>query len=137
MIASETDPDIYPAQGKLPNSGNSQEWSTYFGHSSDAIVAIGVTTGNETTKHILGIAAGASYATLNATQCSVTFTRRAFEISACLSDHSVTVTGTANGNDFPASKNLTRTLIRHYFVVGKRQVLGRIQNRSVSEVTVC
>ena len=138
VIASESDPDIYPAHGNLPDSGNSQEWSTYFGHSSDAIVAIGVTTNNETTKHILGIAAGTSYAALNATQCSVIFTPKIFNISVSLSDHSINVTETANGDDFPASKNLTRTLIRQFELITNDQtslyvsVIGDSFNSSIA-----
>lgn len=138
VIASETDPDIYPAQGNLPDSGDSAEWSTYFGHSSDAIVAIGVTTNNETTKHILGIAAGASYAALNATQCSVTFTPKTFNGSVSLLDHSINVTETANGDDFAASKNLTRTLIRQFELIANDQtslyvsVIGDSFNSSIA-----
>lgn len=69
----------------------------YFGHSNDAIVAIGVTTNNASIEHILGIAAGKSYATLNATQCTITFTPRIFNISVSLSDRSINVTDISNG----------------------------------------
>ncbi|KAF7556666.1 hypothetical protein G7Z17_g1204 [Cylindrodendrum hubeiense] len=61
---------IYPASGFLPDS-DTGETSDYFGHSPDAIVAMGVAMG--TGKRFLGIAAGSSYHALNATQCAVDF----------------------------------------------------------------
>lgn len=138
VIANETDPDMYPALGNLPDSDDSEEFSTYFVHGSDAIVAIGVTANNESTEHILGIAAGESYAALNATQCTVTFTPIVFNVSVSLSDHSINVTETANGDDFAASKNLTRTLIRQFELIANDQtslyvsVIGDSFNSSIA-----
>ena len=62
VIADESETYIYPVVGNLPDSDDSKEYSDYFGRSNDAIVAIGATTNNASTEHILGIAAGKSYA---------------------------------------------------------------------------
>ena len=40
-IADETDPNIFPVVGSVPNSGESEEHSEHTGHRSNSIVAIG------------------------------------------------------------------------------------------------
>ena len=121
VITSEEDTYIYPAVGFLPDSGSSEEYSDYFGHGSDAIVAIGVTANNDSTERILGIAAGKSYDTLNATQCTITFVPRTFNVSVSLSDHFINVTDSSSGIDFAASKNLTHVLTRQFELIANDQ----------------
>ena len=138
VIADESETYIYPVVGNLPDSGDSEEYSDYFGHSNDAIVAIGVTTNNASTEHILGIAAGKSYATLNATQCTITFTPRIFNVSISLSDRSINVTDISNGVDFAASRYLTHRLVRQFELITNDQtslfvsVIGDSFNSSIA-----
>ena len=121
VITDDGEGDIYPVVGFLPDSGSSQEYSDYVGHGTDAIVAIGVTANNASTERVLAIAAGKYYASLNATQCTVAFTPRTFNVSVSLSDHSVNVTDFSIGVDFAASTNLTHTLIRQFELIANDQ----------------
>ena len=121
VIGAQSLTNIYPVRGYLPNSGDSESYSEYYGHSSDAIVAIGVTPNNASTERILGIAAGASYAALNATQCTFQFIPKIFNVSVDLADHSINVTESSDGSDFPASTNLTLALIRQFELISNDQ----------------
>lgn len=139
VIADMSDQDIYPVMGNLPNSGDSgAEYSDYFGHSSDAIMAIGVTRNNASTERILGIAAGDSYAALNATQCTINFTPKIFSVSVSVSDRSINVTEFSNGVDFAARRSLTQTLIRQFELIANDQtslyvsVIGDSFNSSIA-----
>ena len=120
-IANKIETEIYPAVGNLPDSGSNPEYSEYFGHDTDAIVAIGVTTNNASTERILGIAAGKSYAALNSTQCTIHFTPRIFSVAVSLSDRSINVTDIAAGSDFAARSTLTHTLIRQFELITNDQ----------------
>ncbi|KAL9630412.1 MAG: hypothetical protein Q9164_006429, partial [Protoblastenia rupestris] len=86
IIEDESLTNIYPVRGYLPNSGDSESYSEYYGHRSDAIVAIGITNNNASTERILGIAAGASYAALNATQCTFHFIPKIFNFELISND---------------------------------------------------
>lgn len=138
VISDESEPYIYPVVGNLPDSGDSEEYSDHFGHSNDAVVALGVTTNNASTEHILGIAAGKSYATLNAIQCTITSIPRIFNVSVSLSDRSINVTDISNGVDFAASRNLTHTLVRQFELITNDQtslyvsVIGDSFNSSIA-----
>ena len=121
VIKDEEETYVYPAVGFLPDSGSNEEYSDYFGHSPDAIVAIGVTTNNDSTEHILGIAAGKSYDALNATQCTITFIPRTFNVSVSLSDRFINVTDSSSGIDFAASRNLTHVLTRQFELITNDQ----------------
>ena len=121
VITGEEGIFTYPAVGFLPDSGGNEEYSVYFGHGSDAIVAIGVTTNNNSTERILGIAAGKSYDNLNATQCTITFIPRTFNVSVSLSDHFINVTDSSSGIDFAASRNLTHVLTRQFELITNDQ----------------
>ena len=59
-IEGETLTNIYAVRGFLPNSGSSESYSEYYGHSSDAILAIGVANNKASEERIMGIAAGTS-----------------------------------------------------------------------------
>ena len=138
LIAGVDGTRIYPVVGKLPDSGSSPEYSEYFGHSTDAIVVIGVTTNNASTERILGIAAGKSYAALNSTQCTIHFTPRTFSVSVSLSDRPINVTDIAAGSDFAARSTLTQTLVRQFELIANDQtslyvsVIGDSFNSSVA-----
>ncbi len=139
VAGAEYDTEIYPIHGKLPNSRDgAEEYSDFFGHNTDAIVSIGVAANNASTERILGIAAGESYATLNATQCTINFSPKIFKVSVSLTDHSINVTEVSDGMDFPASQNLTRTLIRQFEFITNDQtslyvaVLGDSFNSSIA-----
>ena len=121
VIRGEEETYIYPAIGFLPDSGGNEEYSDYFGHGSDAIVAIGVTTNKDSTEHILAITAGKSYDTLNATQCTITFIPRTFNVSVSLSDHFINVTDSSSGIDFAASRDLTHVLTRQFELIANDQ----------------
>lgn len=133
------DVNIYPVAGKLPNSGNSTEYSEYYGHSPDAIVAIGVAAHSATTDRILGIAASKSYAALNATQCNVTFAPRIFDVSVGLQDRFIKVNESPPGDiDAAARDQLTHTLLRQFELISNDQtslyvsVLGDSFNSSIA-----
>ena len=139
VIGAESNPNIYPVHGTLPNSdGWGEEYSEFYGHNSDAIVSIGVTANNASTDRILGVAAGDSYATLNATQCTLRFSPKIFNVSVSLLDHFINVTEASNGIDFPAMQNLTRSLIRQFELITNDQtslyvaVLGDSFNSSIA-----
>ena len=84
-------------------------------------MAIGVTTNKDSIERILGIAAGKSYNTLNATQCTITFIPRIFNVSVSLSDHLINVTDSSSGIDFAASRNLTHVLTRQFELIANDQ----------------
>lgn len=139
VVGEKSETFIYPVHGNLPNSGDRpEEYSEFFGHNADAIVSIGVTTNNATTERILLIAAGKSYATLNATQCTINFSPKIFNVSVSLVNHSINVTEASDGIDFPASQNLTRTLTRQFELITNDQtslyvaVLGDAFNSSIA-----
>ena len=138
VIANKSDPDIYPAKGNIPDSSGQEEYSEYYGHNSDAIVAIGVAERDTSTERILGIAAGKNYAALNATQCTICFTPRIFNVSVDLLDHSISVTDSSVGVDFAAGKNLTHTLVRQFELISNDQtslyvsVIGDSFNSSIA-----
>ena len=138
VIAGESDPNIYPVAGFLPDSSGGREYSEYYGHGSDAIVAIGVGETEASTERILGIAAGSSYAALNATQCTVNFTPKIFNVSVDVRDRSINVTEVSNGVDFAASRNLTHALIRQFELIANDQtslyvsVVGDSFNSSIA-----
>ncbi len=139
VVEAESDTNIYPIHGNLPNSGDwGKEYSEFYGHNTDAIVSIGVTANNASTERILGIAAGESYATLNATQCTINFSPKTFNVSVSLTDHSINVTEVSDGIDFPAGQNLTRALIRQFELITNDQtslyvaILGDSFNSSIA-----
>ena len=126
IITGEEETYIYPAVGYLPDSGSSEEYPDYVGHGLDAIVAIGVTN-SDSTERILGIAAGKSYDNLNATQCTINFIPRIFDVSVSLSDHLINVTDSSSGIDFAARRNLAHILTRQFELIANDQT-----NRYVS-----
>ena len=142
IITGEEETYIYPAVGYLPDSGSSEEYSDYFGHGLDAIVAIGVTTNNDSTERILGIAAGKSYDNLNATQCTINFIPRTFNVSVSLSDHLINVTDSSSGIDFAARRNLTHILTRQFELIANGQtnlyvsLIGDSFNSSIASYNI-
>lgn len=138
LIEEESLTNIYPVRGYLPNSGDSESYSEYYGHSSDAIVAIGVTNNNASSERILGIAAGSSYAALNTTQCTFHFVPKCFNVSVDLLDHAINVTEVSEGSDFAASANLTYALVRQFELISNDQtslyvsLLGDSFNSSIA-----
>jgi hypothetical protein len=85
-------------------------WSRYIGCSPDSVVAIGVATDLEEIGRIIGIAAGASYDTLNDTQCTIDFQPALFNVTVDTINHNITITpieGVANATDIEPSGMLT------------------------------
>ena len=138
VIDGETLINIYAVTGYLPNSGGSKSYSEYYGHSSDAIVAIGVTGNSASTERMLGIAAGSDYATLNATQCTFDFVPRTFNVSVNIRDRSINVSDHADAPTLAASTNLTYALVRQFELISNDQtnlyvsLLGDSFNSSIA-----
>lgn len=118
--AIDNDKYVFPAKGTLPNSAPGDlQYSQYFGQgNSDGSVAIGIAgddDGNATRKY-LGIAAGAAYASLNATQCTVDFIPSVFNVSIDIAPKTINVTEVPGQADFAkddALYNLTKIVMRN------------------------
>lgn len=87
--ASPQFPWIYPAQGRLPDS-NSEEYSSYFGNSPNAIVAIGVAREPVRPRYV-GIAAGEFYKQLDTIQCAMDFRPARFKVTVGLTNRTISV----------------------------------------------
>ncbi|KAF1977503.1 hypothetical protein BU23DRAFT_578010 [Bimuria novae-zelandiae CBS 107.79] len=70
---SPVDDWIYAAAGTLPDSVGGPEYSSYIGHDSKAIVAMGVAHSELSPRRYVAITVGESYAHLNNTQCELDF----------------------------------------------------------------
>ncbi len=137
-IQPEEDTFLYPAAGPLPDSTSSGEFSVYIGHGDSAIVAIGVSADADSPRRYLAIAAGSSYAALNATQCTVDFVPTTFAVSVELGPRNISVTPLGAADDLDPQRNLTRTLMRQYELIANdltefyRSTLGDALLSSVS-----
>jgi hypothetical protein len=107
----------FPAVGLLPDSDGGPEYSEYFGHNADTIVAVGVAFSGESPRRYLAIAAGSNYGALNATQCTVDFTPTLFNVSASLAGRNISVTPVREIDDFDPQRNMTRTLMRQFELI--------------------
>ncbi|KAF2421164.1 hypothetical protein EJ08DRAFT_702143 [Tothia fuscella] len=92
---------LYAAKGYLPDSIK-PEYSLYVGHSTDAIVAFGVTAQpiepTSLTRYF-GIGAGKSYQTLNSIQCKVDFLPSTFDVSVNILGRNITVSKASTASD--------------------------------------
>lgn len=105
-IVDETDSNFFPVVGSLPNSSESEEHSEHIGHRSKPIVAIGSLPMTPSQSVHLISQLAKTYAGLNATQCSVSFTPKFFNVSVSLSDHSINVNPVFQwGSNFASSTN--------------------------------
>ncbi|PNH36841.1 hypothetical protein VD0004_g9924 [Verticillium dahliae] len=116
-IGREFPSRIFAVEGYLPDSTGSRQYSEYVGHSPDAIVAASVTYSDDSVRRYVGIAAGASYRALNATQCTVDFTPRLFNVSVALAGRNITVTPLDETDDFDPQRNITRTVVRQFELI--------------------
>jgi hypothetical protein len=105
---------IFEAAGNLPDSIDSPEVSSYIGHDSKAIVAIGVAHSELSPRRYLAITAGSSYAFLNSTQCTLDFAPTLFNVTVDLSNSNITVSPIQPAPDFNPQRNLTRTVVRQF-----------------------
>ncbi|KAM0279430.1 hypothetical protein ACHAQH_004590 [Verticillium albo-atrum] len=117
IIGREFPSRIFPVQGFLPDSTGSRQYSEYVGHSPDAIVAAAVTYSDDSIRRYIGFVAGQSYLALNATQCTVDFTPRLFNVSVALAGRNITVTPLEEIEDFDPKRNVTRTVVRQFELI--------------------
>ncbi|KAM0330165.1 hypothetical protein ACHAQA_004338 [Verticillium albo-atrum] len=117
IIGNENPSRIFPVRGFLPDSTGARQFSEYVGHSPDAIVAASVTYSEDSVRRYIAIAAGESYRALNATQCTVDFTPRLFNVSVALAGRNITVTPMEEIEDFNPDRNVTRTLMRQFELI--------------------
>jgi hypothetical protein len=91
---------VWEAQGRLPNSDWSGfEIASYVGWGNATIVAIGVYSRTDSTRRILGIAAGDGYEFLNATQCETFYEPTIFNVSVEIAGKNITISSlTSNGS---------------------------------------
>ncbi|KAH6686891.1 hypothetical protein F5X68DRAFT_13087 [Plectosphaerella plurivora] len=108
---------IFPVRGLLPDSVDSPQDSEYFGHSPDSIVAIGVAHSIKSPRRYLSIAAGEGYRSLNASQCTVDFTPKRFDVYVNLSDRSIKVYPRETIADFDPERNVTKTTMRQFELI--------------------
>ncbi|KAL8333931.1 hypothetical protein RB593_003537 [Gaeumannomyces tritici] len=87
--ASPAFPWIYPARGRLPDS-TIEEYSSYFGMTPKAIVAMGVVAGIRRPRYV-GIAAGEFYKQLNTIQCEIEFRPARFNVTVGLANRTISV----------------------------------------------
>lgn len=132
----------FEAYGDLPDSVGGPEASTYIGHGSGTIVAIGISFGATSPRRYLVIAAGSNYDWLNKVQCSLDFYPKLYNISVGLSGRNITVVQAGNATDPDPAKNLTRTLMRQYTLISSAQTnlyistVGDSLNASISDYLV-
>lgn len=131
----------FEAYGNLPNSGDvGPEDSSYIGHGSDAIVAIGVGRNPEDPRRMLAIAAGKSYGHLNATQCSMSFQPALFQVNVGVVGRNITVDRIKMIDGFQDGGNLTQVVMRQFELISNDQtslytsVVGNSLNDSISDV---
>ncbi|KAJ0270910.1 hypothetical protein COL940_011342 [Colletotrichum noveboracense] len=117
VIGREFPSRIFGVSGWLPDSVGSQQYSEYVGHSTDAIVAVGVAHSPESIRRYVSIAAGKSYLALNATQCTVDFTPTRFNVSVGIRGRNITVIPESQIDDFDSQRNLTRTVVRQFELI--------------------
>lgn len=138
-IRNKSNVNIYPVTGELPNSGDLGVHSEYHGHDDAVIVAIGVTTNQDSSERILGIAAGQSDAALNSTQCTVRFVPKLFNVSVDSVDWSINVTELSDGVDFVGSWNFTYVTLRQFELISNDRtslyvsLLGDSFNTSIAQ----
>lgn len=122
VIGNMVDPHIYEVSGYLPNSDGLDEYSEYYSNGdANKVVAIGVSRNQASSQRIIGIAAGANYTFLNATQCNVEFLPTLFNVSVGLIDRSINVSEVSAGTDFTARENLTFVLMRQIGLISADQ----------------
>jgi hypothetical protein len=130
---------LYAAKGNLPDSNNDPEYSVYVGHGTSAIVAIGVAHPVTSPRRHLAIAAGSSYALLNATQCTIDFNPSLFDVSVGLPGRNITVTRLADAADIDPTRNLTKTAMRQLELISNDQtnlyvsLVGDSLNSSIAD----
>lgn len=116
-IGQETSPRIFPVSGNLPDSLDGPEYSEYIGHSPNTIVAMGVAFSGRSPRRYVAIAAGDSYARLNAIQCAIDFTPTMFNITVGIASRNISVQPAGSIADFDPQRNLTRTLVRQFELI--------------------
>lgn len=129
-VLSDTGEDmLYAAQGNLPDSNNDPEYSVYVGHGTSATVAIGVAHPITSPRRYLAIAAGSSYAMLNATQCAIDFNPSLFDVSVGLPGWNIIVTRLADAAEINPTRNLTKTAMRQLELISNDQTNIYISRR--------
>ncbi len=120
--------DAYPllwnAQGQLPNSPPGQgELSDYIGHGSGPVIfAIGVASTQTSGPKYLAIASGASYASLNQTQCTITFNPTLCNVTIKKLSNTISVIPTlAPTSDIDPSGNLSHISVRQFELISNDQ----------------
>ncbi|PYH28569.1 uncharacterized protein BO87DRAFT_451169 [Aspergillus neoniger CBS 115656] len=94
LLGDTYDTALYVAEGPLPDSNASTgEYSTYTGWSTDTIVALGVASqpAAYTKERYVAAAAGSYYASLNASQCLISFVPRWFLVNVAIQEKLVDV----------------------------------------------
>lgn len=129
---------IYAASGNLPDSVEGPEYSNYIGHDGKAIVAIGVSFSERSSRRYLAIAAGQAYSFLNNTQCEFDFTPTLFNVTVDNGNLSITVKPVATMQDFNPQRNITRTVVRQFELMSNDMtnlyvsLLGEAFNSSIA-----
>ncbi|CAD6441235.1 e6025a55-6e3b-4031-9693-cce8beea2fad [Sclerotinia trifoliorum] len=131
---------LFAARGFLPDSA-SAEFSVYLGHTSNSIVAFGVSADNTGyNPRYLGIAAGSDYGNLNMAQCRTQFKPTLFDVSVALGDKTITVTANnAPAVDIEPSGTLTHVLERQFELSSNdmsniyQSVIGNALNFSIAD----
>ena len=129
---------VYAAEGNLPDSLESEEFSNYVGYDGASIVAIGVAHSENSPRKYLGIAAGENYKSLNTTQCEFSFTPTLFNITVDSINNNISVTPLETIPDFNPDRNLTRTVVRQFELMSNEvtslyvSLLGDALNSSIA-----
>ncbi|GKZ64551.1 hypothetical protein AnigIFM50267_005618 [Aspergillus niger] len=108
LLEDTYDTALYVAKGPLPDSNvSSGEYSTYTGWSTDTIVALGVASqpAAYTKERYVAAAAGSYYASLNASQCLISFVPSWFSVNVGIQEKVVDVVPLNNTISYPEEED--------------------------------
>lgn len=142
-----TDGPTFTALGKLPDSDNGGEWSTYIGHTKRTVVAIGVAHFPENMgpvarpRKYLALAAGKNYDFLDKAQCEIDFTPTKFNVTVNVRGRNITVSPTDDTDveDIDPSRYLKGVLLRQFELIANDEtnlyvsMVGQALNASITD----
>jgi hypothetical protein len=143
LIINEVRDLLYALEGLLPDSDLSAgEYSVYIGHSERTIFGIGAAaqpTAYTATRY-LAIGAGDYYASLNSTQCTVTYTPARFNVSVNIPSRNITVTKIdSRAESIDPTHRIAHVVTRQIVLISNdltsfyRSTLGDAFNASISD----
>lgn len=139
---------VYTARGMLPDSDDTEEYSSYVGHDGTSVVAIGVGHFKNASdpelppRRYLAFATGESYAFLNKVQCSVDFHPTKFNVTVNIEGRNITVNPAdiLGVGDIDPTRRLKGTLLRQFELIANDEtnlyvsMVGSAFNASITDL---